>query len=122
MNNIEIFFFFAFSLVFILLGLVILTFKKICILKRVIIKEREEKCQALRQLTAQLVHDIRSPNAALTMLIQNLDTLPNQHRLLMQRATQQITHVTDAFFIQHFDSKEIAKNPDINTIGNINSK
>lgn len=54
-----------------------------------------ERDAALGALAAQVAHDIRSPLAALQVMFDTLDTLPENQRLLLRTAIQRITDIAN---------------------------
>lgn len=53
------------------------------------------------QLASQVAHDIRSPLAALNIVIKNTYSIPEEERIIIFNATQQITDIANNLLSQH---------------------
>lgn len=58
------------------------------------------KFEGMTQIASQVAHDIRSPIMALSLAVKNIVNLPEQDRILIRSATQQITDITNNMLIQ----------------------
>jgi len=59
------------------------------------------KDHALAEVTAQVVHDIRSPLAALNTALKHLQELPEQERILIRNATHRINDIANNILIKY---------------------
>ncbi len=66
-----------------------------------------ERDVALGALAAQVAHDIRSPLAALQVMFDTLETLPENQRLLLRTAIQRITDIANNLL--HSGSNQLRK-------------
>ncbi|MCW5590069.1 MAG: HAMP domain-containing histidine kinase [Legionellales bacterium] len=60
-----------------------------------------QKDSALYQLSRQLAHDIRSPLAALDMILQDLSQLPEESRIITRHAISRIRDIANNLLFQH---------------------
>lgn len=65
----------------------------------------DENATKLGKIAAQLAHDVRSPVSAIDMLVRNLTTVPENHKIILRNATQRISDIANNFLCQF-------KNPD----------
>lgn len=59
-----------------------------------VVQEKEHEAK-IGRLAAQVAHDIRSPLAALDIIVRDLSSLPEKHRLTIRRATQRINDIAN---------------------------
>lgn len=64
-------------------------------LKERLLEEQENRFISLDKLSAQVAHDIRSPLAALDMVVKQTSELPEENRLLVRRAVQRIRDIAN---------------------------
>lgn len=64
-------------------------------------EERDRAKKKLGEITAQVVHDIRSPLAALNICLKMLPQVPEEQRVLMRNAANRINDIANNLLLQH---------------------
>jgi signal transduction histidine kinase len=74
-----------------------------------LIQEREERSRltAFMQIAAQVAHDIRSPLAALEIVIKDIQFIPEDQRILIRNATSRIHDIANNLLSQYIKKDSI---------------
>ncbi len=67
-----------------------------------------ERSRSVAQVASQVAHDIRSPLAALNMVIRDIQQIPEERRLLIRAAVDRITNIANDLLARYRSSQEIA--------------
>jgi signal transduction histidine kinase len=63
--------------------------------------QADESAAKIARIVAEMAHDIRSPLAAINMLVQFLPTIPEEQRVILNSATQRISDIANSFLSQY---------------------
>lgn len=89
-------------LLLVMLGcLFIFSFKKLRDLETALFQEQKNKEEVVLHIASQVAHDIRSPVAALNMIIHHLTDIPEKTRTILRNVTQQITDIANNLLTKH---------------------
>ncbi|MDR3478601.1 MAG: HAMP domain-containing sensor histidine kinase [Gammaproteobacteria bacterium] len=66
--------------------------------------------EALLLIATQVAHDIRSPLAALNIMIKTTDSIPEKQRIMIRNATQRINDIANNLLSQHRQSVSVQSN------------
>lgn len=79
--------------------------------ENILIRESESRKTAIATLASQVAHDIRSPLAALDMVMKDLSAIPESKRLMMRSASTRIHDIANNLLQKNRDiSQQLASN------------
>lgn len=67
--------------------------------------EKKSKIEAIGRVVAQVAHDIRSPLAALNIMVKQTQNLPSQQRIMIHNATARINDIANNLLSQYRQAK-----------------